>query len=160
MVADTWRWFAWKRDTSVKKYGSKRVTCENCGRLSPVYLLRQSDSPEQQQAPLPNIVFLSVRPLCKRGMKAHIIKSVHLRCLPTWHMGSITVPWTGYVHVLECVSDAHPKLLHLPDKRPRSRLASGSVPVEVGSGPAARNLQSLLKVSARGQELKMVSCPT
>ncbi len=59
--------------------------------------------------------------------------------------------------MLECASDVQPNLFHLSDKHPHSRVALGSVPVEVRSGPAALRLQSLLKVSLMCQELKMVS---
>lgn len=59
--------------------------------------------------------------------------------------------------MLECASDVKPNLFHLSDERPHSRVALGLVPVEVGSGPAAVRLQSLLKVSVMCQELKVLS---
>lgn len=48
-------------------------------------------------------------------------------------------------------------VLYLSDKHHHSHVALGLVPVEVRPGPAALRLRSLLKVSLRCQELRMVS---
>lgn len=62
----------------------------------------------------------------------------------------------GYVYMLECVSDVQLNLSRVSDKHPRSGVASGSVPAEVRSGPAALGLRSLPKVSVTRQELRIV----
>lgn len=90
----------------------------------------------------------------QKRMEAHVIKSIYLRCPPTWHVSWFIICWTGYNNRLECASYVKPNLFHLC---PCSGFALGLVPMKVGSGPAAVGLQSLLKVSVMCQELKMLS---